>query len=82
MHYNDPDISARDFLDACMHDPELSLDSPMRAAKTLMKLGPPPPPPPPPTVLIKIGGFICPELIDTWDFFSSEECGQATRALQ
>lgn len=57
MHYNDPDISNRDFLTCVMHDPSLPLADRMRAAKALLKIGPPPPPPPQPSLTIQITGI-------------------------
>ena len=72
---------ATDFLYACMRDRSLPLRQRIKAAGKLMALGEFDGPPPP-TLLIKIQGFICPELIDTWESFSSEEQAELLNAVK
>ena len=42
MHYNDPDIDARDFLYCVMHDGSLPIADRLHAADALLGVEPPP----------------------------------------
>lgn len=72
---------ATDFLYSVMRDKSLPLRQRIKAAGKLMAIEGPDGPPQP-TLLITIQGFIHPDLMETWEFFSSEEQAELLYAVK
>jgi hypothetical protein len=75
MHYNDPDIDARDFLYCVMHDSSLPLADRLHAADALLDVEPPPRLSPP-SVLYLIPDLPSPEELQAmreWMAFQAEQ---------
>jgi hypothetical protein len=75
MHYNDPDIDARDFLYAVMHDASLPTSDRLQAAQALLGVEPNPRFNPP-SLLYQIGGLLPPDeyqMMKDWTAFQAEQ---------
>ncbi len=72
---------ATDFLYSVMRDKSLPLRQRIKAAGKLMAIEGPDGPPPP-TLRIVINGFICPQLVETWDAFSPQEQAELLLAVK
>ena len=59
--YNDPNLTAEQFLYEVMRDPKVDIHDRVRAAAALMESGPPKP-----TLTIQIGGLLEPEETQMW----------------